>query len=666
VGRTFRPDEDLPGQTGVAVISHSLWQQWFGGVPGVAGASLLLNGAPVTVIGVAPPRFDYPGNTGIWIPTVFDFERVPKRGAYLFQTIGGLRPGIGIDQARRIFDADVRRSDPQSLSAGGQNRARMVLLRNQLAGSVREASWILAGMVLFVLLTACANVAQLLLSRTMERRQELEIRAALGASPARLVQQLITEATALTAVGAAIGLLVANWAALVATSVAPPQLATQTYTVLDWRVLSFSATLALLIGVVFGVIPAGLVGRLQPSGQMMRTKPGEAEIRAKRMRAGLVALQAALTLTLVTSAVAMGRTFLRLLDADLGLRPANVVTLSVSLQGTSYRRGAAQWQYYTEALNRLRAVPGVEAAGAVSYLPLANNVYMANAFKLDSGQVVRQIVMNAATPGYFRALGTTLLAGRDFGPVERRNSEPAVIVNEAFAQTAGLGTAIVGRRLTAPWSDRPYLIAGVVATTRIAGPAHAGGPQIYWPVEEEPPPALTFVARVRGHADTLLVTCEHAIRAVDPEVAVYDVKTLDQRLADVLARPTFYTMATLFLAALAVLLASIGTFGAAAYSVARRKHEMGLRMALGASYQRIRSMIVRESLVPIGGGMAAGIVGSIVSGRYLESLIVDAQPVDLWTCATGAGFLLLAGLASAWSATTRVLAIDPADALRAQ
>jgi predicted permease len=278
VGRTFAPDEDLPGQASVAVISHSLWQQWFGGVPAVAGASLVLNGALFTVIGVAPPRFDYPGNTGIWIPRVFDFEKAPKRGAFLFQTIGRLKLGIHIDQARKLFDAEVRRSDPQNLSAGEPNRARMVPLRDQLAGSVHEASWILAGMVLFVLLTASANVAQLLLSRTMERRQELEIRAALGASPARLMQQLITEAAALTAASAAIGLLVANWAALVATSVAPPQLATQTYTVLDWRVLGFSAALALLIAVVFGGMPAWLVGRLQPSGQITRTR---------RMRAGL-------------------------------------------------------------------------------------------------------------------------------------------------------------------------------------------------------------------------------------------------------------------------------------------------------------------------------------------------------------------------------------------
>ena len=205
-----------------------------------------------------------------------------------------------------------------------------------------------------------------------------------------------------------------------------------------------------------------------------------------------------------------------------------------------------------------------------------------------------------------------------------------------------------------------------MATTRFAGPAYAGGPQIYWPVEEEPPPALTFVARIRGQAGTFLANCEHAIRALDREVGVYDVKTLDRRLADVLARPRFYTMATLFLAGLAMLLAAIGTYGAAAYSVARRKHEMGLRMALGASYQRIRNMIVRESLAPIGAGMAAGIASAIASGRYLESLIADAGPVDPWTCTTGAGLLLLAGLAAAWSASTRVLAIDPADALRAE
>jgi predicted permease len=521
-------------------------------------------------------------------------------------------------------------------------------------------------MILLVLLAACVNVAQLLLSRTTERRQELAVRAALGASRARLLQQLITEATVLTTAGAGLGLLVAHWTVSIASSVAPAQLATQAYTVLDWRVLGFAAMLALVMGIVFGVMPAWLVGRLQPSGLMMRTQPGTHDAGTRRLRAGLVALQAGLTITLLASSIAMGRTFLKLLDADLGFRPANVATLTVSLQGTKYSSSLAQWQYFSEALDRLRAVRGVEAAGAVSYLPLANNVFMAFAFKLDSGQTVQQIVTNAAMPGYFRTIGATFLGGRDFGPGERKRSEPAVIVNEAFAQRSGLGRAILGRRLTAPWSNTPYVVVGIVSTARFAGPVYPGGPQIYWPVEEEPPPTLTFVARVSGQAKAGLAACRDAIRAVDREVPVYDVKMLDQRLADVLARPKFYTAATLLLATLAALLAAVGVYGTAAHSVASRKHEMGVRMALGASYERIRIMMLRENLAPMSFGMAAGVVGAIASGRYLEHLLVNAERPALWTCTAAAAFLLFTGLAAVWTATARVLAIDPADAVRAE
>jgi putative ABC transport system permease protein len=665
VGRTFAQDEDAPGRTSVAVISHSLWMQLFGGDPAVAGTALNVNGSPLTIIGVAQPRFDYPGNVSIWVPSVFDFERVPKQGAFFFQTIGRLKPGLTLGHARSLFEAEVGRVASESLRADEVNRARITSLRDELAGPVGQAGWILAGLILLVLLAACANVAQLLLSRISERRQELAIRAALGASRARLVQQLITEGMALTLTGATLGLVIAHWTAQVATSVAAAQLATQSYTVLDWRVIGFAATLALLTGIVFGVLPAFLAGRLQPSGDTMRTKAASPEIGTKRVRASLIALQVGLTFTLLASSIAMGRTFLQLLRADLGLRPANVLTVSVSLQGTKYRSGASRWQYYSEVLNRLRGVQGVEAAGAVGFLPLANNTYMVNAFKLDSGQVVRQIVTNAVTPDYFRAQGTAFLAGRDFRPGEHR-TEPAVIVNEAFARDAGLGTAIVGRRITAHWSKTPYTVVGLVATTRLAGPAYPGGPQIYWPIEEEPPPTLTFVAKVQGDAEALLATCAQAIRDVEREVPVYDVRTLEQRLAEVLARPRFYTTAIIFLAGLATLLAAVGTYGAAAYSVAQRKHEMGIRMALGASYPRVRAMVVRESLAPISYGVAAGIIGAIASGQYLEHLIVRAQPIDLATCLTGAAFLLLGGFVAAWSATTRVLAIAPAEALRAE
>jgi putative ABC transport system permease protein len=665
-GRTFSGDEDRRGRAGVAVISHALWQQQFGGDPRTPGATIHLNGQPLVIAGVAPARFDYPGDVSIWLPSVFDPGMVPKHGAFVFRTIGRLKPGIPMQQALDRFEAEVRGLAPERLAAHDDNRARMVSLRNQLAGPVRQAGWVLAGMILLVLLTACANVAQLLLSRATERRQEMAIRAALGASRARLAQQLITEATVLTATAAALGLLVAHWTVSIASSIAPSPLAAQQYTLLDWRVPGFAMLLALMMGVAFGVLPLLLAGRLHESGQMVRTQPGVPDPAARRFRLYLIASQAGLAMTLLACSLTMGRTFQRLLDVDLGFRPANVVTLTVSLNGTRYQENGTRWQYYSAALERLGGVPGVETAGAVSYLPLVNSVLTAGTFELDSGQTVPTVVTNATMPGYFGAMGATFLQGRDFTATERQQAERAVIVNEAFARAAGLEGPILGRGLKAPWSQTPFVIVGVVSTARFAGPAFPGIPQVFWPVEEDPPPALTFAGRVRGRADAVLPAFRDALRSVDPGVPVYDAKTLEQRLADVLARPKFYTTAILFLTALAVLLASAGVYGAAHFSVANQEREIGIRMALGASAGRIRGMILRENLGPMVIGLAGGTGGAIAAGQYLGHLVVNAAPPGLGTCAAAAALLALMGFGAVWTATARVLSIDPADAVRAE
>jgi len=650
VGRTFAPGEDAPGRNRVAIISHSLWQQSFGGNYGVTGALLRIDGVPFTVIGVAPPRFDYPGKTDVWVPTAYDFETTPKRGAFLFQTVARLKPDASVAKARGMFEAEVQHTAPKLLQGDALNRANLISLQNQLAGPVRQAAWVLAGMVFLVLLTACANVAQLLLSRTTERRQELAVRSALGASRARLVQQLTTEAMALTLTAAALGLLVAQWTCHLASSIAPAPLTTQAYTVLDWRVLAFAVTLAVLMSIFFGVLPAVLVGRLQPAGQIVRLQspPG-----TRRARATLVGLQAALTIILIASSITLGRTFLQLLHADLGFQTAHVVTLNVSLQGTPRHGAQAEWQYYSAALDRLRAIPGVESAGAVSYLPLASNIYMAFGFQMDSGRTVKPVVTNGIIPGYFEAMRTPFLAG---GDVARPGS---IVVNEAFAQSAGLGTTILGRNVIASWTKTPYSVVGVVSTAR-----YPGGPQIYFPVEEEPPPALTLVARVPGQAATYLAKCRDTVRSVDPQVPVYDVMTLDQRLDTMLARPRFYTTATLFLAGLALLLAAVGIYGMAANSIAQRTQEMGVRLALGASYHRVRAMLLRESTLPVLAGLAIGIGGAAASGQFLAHLIENAQPPDLWVFLAAAAVLLLIGWSASWTASARVLSIEPAVAVR--
>jgi predicted permease len=665
-GRTFTPDEDAPGRTDVAVISHGLWQQLFGENRDALGSTLRLNGTPVTIIGVAPPHFDYPGKTSVWLATAFDFERVPKHGAFYFRTLGRLKPEVTRIQAQGLFEAEAARLDPKSLSGDDQNRARLIPMRDHLAGPIRQATWVLCGIVLCVLLAACANVAQLLLSRTTERQRELTLRAALGASRARLVQQLITEAMALTTLSAALGLLIALWVSRLAASVAPPELATQEYRILDWMVLGFATGLTIVIGILFGVIPAWLVGRLQPSAHLVRTQTGRHDPATRRMRIVLLGLQAALSVTLLAGSLAMVRTFLNLLDADLGFRTNHVVTVSVSLQGSKLQTSAARQDYYTQVLHQLRALPAVEATGGVGYLPLAVTAVMSGTLKMDSGQQIQGSIWNGATPEYFRAIGTSLIAGRDFLERELHQSERTVIVNNAFASQAGLGASVVGRKLIAPWRKEPYLIIGVVDNARIAGPAYPVKAQVYWPVAEEPPVTLTFVARVRGEAEKSLASCLDTVRGVDREVSVYDAKTQEQRLREVLARPRFYTTATLFFASLAVLLAAIGIYGSASYLVAQRTHEMGVRLALGASRVHVRSMIVRESLTPIAMGAVGGIVGAILSGRYLEHLVVNAKPLELPHCLMAAAFLLATAAAAVWTATAGVLRIDPMDALRAE
>ena len=673
LGRTFARDEDKTGQNHVAVISHRLWLQAFGGDPAVLGAMVHLDGAALTVIGVAQPRFDYPGDVDIWTPTVFDFESIPKHGAFLWQTIGRLRPGITMTQAGDLFKAEASRLSSgrlpkldRSFHRDDHDSPELVGFRDQITSQVRQSVLILFAVVLLVLFTACANVAQLLLARAAERRQELALRAALGASRSRLVQQLTVEATALTLTGSTAGLIVAFLVARIASAVLPAQLAAQNYTLLDWRVLCFAITLALIVGAIFGVMPAWLIGRLQPSTQLARVHPGTGEPVTRRLRSILVGVQVAFTLTLLVSSFALGSAFLRLVHTDLGFRPANVITLNVSLQGTRYQKESEVWQYYASVLDRLRSIPGVESAGAVSYLPLTNNMLMAGTLKMDSGQQIQTVVLNGAMPGYFRTMGTKLLRGREFGMNESHAAEPPVIVNEAFARQAGLGTGIVGRRIIASWTSRPYLVTGVVATARMAGPEYDGTPQAYWPVQEEPPPALTFIANVHGDSSKFLTICRDAVAGLDRNVPVYEVKTLDERLSETLGRPRFYTISVLFLGCLAMLLAIIGVFGTSSRAITQREHELGVRMALGASPGRVRTMIVRQSLAAIGVGVILGIAGAIGSGPILEHLFVGAKAPGMPAIFMASIFLLAAVLVSAWSATTRILAIDPIDAIKAE
>ena len=663
-GRAFAVDEDVPGKDSVALIGYGLWQQMFGGDPRVLGATIHLNGASLTVVGVAPPDFDYPAKTAVWTPTVFDVWRLGKTGAIIGHTIGRLKPGITLAQANTIFAAELRRGDPNALKGDPADRPRLISLQDQLAGPIRQASLVLLAVAAFVLLIACANVAQLLLTRITDRRQEMAMRAALGASCARLVQQLITESIMLTMVAAAAGLGVAYWASRLAARVQPAQLAAQDYSILDWRVLGFAVAVAVLTGVVFGVLPAWLIGRMQPTADSIRAQARTQSSGASSLRAVLVAMQAVFTVVLVAGSLTMGRSFLKLMGTDLGFRTQNVATATVSLFGSRYETNHQAPQYYGQVLDRLRAIPGVESAGAVDYLPLTKQGLMLLRAKLDSGLEATAVPI-AITPGYFHSIGTGIVDGRDFTAADREGAELVAIVNEEFARQTGKGSRLVGRTMITPFGPKPLTIIGVVRTMRFA-PSDSGDAQFYLPVAQHPTLFMTFVARVHGKPERYLAVCRDAIQQVDRQLPVYGAMTLGHRLEEALTKPRFYTTAMFFLGGFAMLLALIGINGVASYSISARTHEIGVRIAVGASPGRLRFALLRQSMLPMVAGMVAGVAVAVALGQFLEHLMSGVEPVDTWNCVEAALLLAITAAAAVWTATARVLRVDPTTALRTE
>jgi predicted permease len=443
-------------------------------------------------------------------------------------------------------------------------------------------------------------------------------------------------------------------------------LGTQEYTILDWRVLGFVLGVAVLTGLVFGVLPAWLIGRLHPSPHPVRDLSPAHGAGVRRMRATLVVVQAAVTVVLVAGSLSLGRGFLKLLGTDLGFRTDRVVTLNVSLTGTRHEAAHLARQYYREALDRLRTLPGVESAGAVRNLPLTDNISTVTGFKLDSGQFVPSAEAIPASPDYFRSIGLEVVEGREFTSADRQDSAPVAILNEALARRLGVSSGMVGRKLLSYWGPKEFTIVGVVKTVRAAGPSRPGREHFYFPVEQQPPWFITFVARVRGKAERYLAVCREVVQQVDPQVPVYDVKTLDQLLSETLARPRIYTTAILFFGAFALLLAVAGVYGVATYSIAQRTHEIGVRIAVGASPSGLRFLLVRQSLLPMAAGMVAGVAGAIGLGQFLKHLMTSAEPVGAWTCAAAALLLAIAAATAVWTATGRIVQIDPVNALRAE
>jgi putative ABC transport system permease protein len=662
LGRGFAPGADVDGtgwgplgRNAVAVISYGLWQGLFAGDPKAVGSTIRLDGNPLTIIGVAPPGFDYPGKTVLWKPAAF------SPGNNGWETVARLKPGITWPQARSAFAIEADRLWPNRTPLQRITYPSTITeLRDELAGPARKGSLVLMACVVLILLIACTNVANLLMARTADRATELSIRCALGASRARLSQQLLTECVLLSLAACTAGLFIAFWTTSIVAAVQPAALASQSYSILDGRVLCFTIAASVVSGLLFGVLPSLHAGRLHTFG----TRSSGDNRGSRLIRETLVAAQVMLTIVLLAASISVGRAFLDLMHADCGFERTGLVTVNVSLEGTTHEGDSRRLAYFEEALARIRRLPGVRSASATEFLPLYATGFIGGRFQMDGRRASENSMVVPVLPDYFRTMGGRILAGREFTDAEVQSGGQVAVVNERFAREFGPPADAVGRE-TAEGDDRALRIIGVVKDMEYMTEG-AQSNQIFVPSHSPGGFFSTFVARVNGRAEERLAMIRSAIQSVDPQVPVFGVKTMEQRLDDTLARPRFYRTAVLCFAVFALLLAVIGIYGIVSYTVAQRTHEMGVRMALGTTPVRLRVSLLRQGLIPIAAGAIPGIAGAALSGRLLESLVDGAKSVNATTYAASVLFIASIAAIGIWVATRPIAQLDIAEILRTE
>jgi predicted permease len=658
-GRGFAPGEDAPGGPGIAVISHGLWRRLFALDPRAVGASIRLNGTPLTIVGVAPPNFDYPQKTDIWTPTAFDYPRVPKTYIAFYFATARLRPGVTWAQANSAFEAEAYALLPHlRKAADSRNRPALVPLSEELAGPIRAASLLLMTGVGLLLLLACANVANFFLARALSRADELRVRTALGASRARLAQQLLTEAVLLSFIAAVLGLAVAHWTTIVAMTYQPVQSISQAYTIFDWRVLCFAIAAATATGLLFGAGPALYISRADLA---LGSRASTAGRRHSNARAILVGTQVAVAVVLLTGSLGLGRTFRALLHTDNGYELRSLATMTVSFAGTGYMSDERWRVYYDDVVRTVRAVPDVLSVSATGALPLAIEAYQGAMFTLDGSGPTTFTSTIAITPDYLRTMGVRLLAGRDLTADDLTSGEAVAVVNEQLARAFGEPSTVIGRSLTAT-VGRPRRIVGVVTGMRDGGPTSRAHPQAFLPARSMR--SLTIVAKVKGDAASRIAVIRDAVAGVDAKIPVFDVKTMDQRLDDTLARPRFYMTSVVFFGGLALLLSIAGVYGVVSYACGERIREMGIRLALGSTPGRLRGRLLVRTLITVGLGAIAGITAAAASASQLQHLIKGAEQHTFATSALAVLGTILVASAATWIATQRVARLDVTDVLR--
>jgi len=671
-GRLFAPTDDDPSAN-VVIISDRLWKRRFGGDPGIVNRTIQLSSKPQVVVGVMPPGFSVLDKTvDVWQPVGFDREGRSATGRWL-TAIGRLRPGVTLAQAQddmtRVH-AELARMFPaadQGWTAG------VVDLKDQLTGDVRPALFVLLGAVGFVLLIACANVANLLLARATARHREIAVRAALGAGRARLVRQLLAESLLLSVLGGGMGLLLAWWATLGLRTVVARQLpiARLESVGIDWHVLLFTLIATVISGFAFGLFPALTAARTTLTDALKEGGRGGTGARGARARNAFIVVEVALALVLLVGAGLLIRSFTALLNVDPGFDLAHTITMRVSIPRSKYDSPQKMRAFYDQLFEKIDAIPGVQAAGGTSFLPL-NGLGAATSFEIvgrPKPQPGQEPVtdVRVATHHYFQAMGIRLLRGRLFGPMDEGSNVRRVIISESMARKYWPDQDPIGQQVIAAWNDEgPDEIVGVVGDVRQETLEDEMRPSIYFPPARFAYPFMTVAIKAAGDVRGVVPAVTDRVHQLDPNIPVADVLTMNE-VRDISVAQRRLTMMLLgVFAGIALLLAAVGIYGVISYTVSQRTQEIGIRMALGASRSTVLTMVLRQALILAAVGIAIGGTGALALTGLMRNLLFGVHPTDPMTFGLVAILLALIAAAAAAVPGLRATRVDPAVALRAE
>ncbi len=674
LGRVFTSDEDKPEATPVVVLSHGLWRRRFGGDPKILDQTLTLDGRSFIVIGIMPPGFQFPGrgtNTELWTP-VGQVSKSPgweNRGNHPgLAGIARLKAGVTIAQAREdmeIVAANLERQYPDSNT--GSRATITPALENAVRG-IRPALLVLFGAVAFVLLIACANVANLLLARATTRQKEMAIRTALGASRWRIVRQLLTESVLLSLAGGVLGLLLARWGVKLIVAISPNSIPRAQEIDLDERVLIFTIVVSLLTVLIFGLVP-GLQSSRPDLNETLKDAGRGSTGRRHFLRGGLVVSEVALTLILLIGAGLMIRSFYRLQQVDPGFNYQRVLTFTISLPQKKYPEDQQKLDFYEQLAEKIRALPGVLAVGVSSGLPLGNNGWQTS-FRVEGQpepEPGKTPLTEAclATPDYFEAMGLTLLKGRNFTGDDKKDSPRVTIIDEEFARRYWPNEDAVGKHIKTSRSDPPLTVVGVVRRVKMDGlNEDSNRVQSYFPFRQMPSGGMSVVVKTANDPMGIVTAARQQVLAVDPDQPLYDVNTMEQLRADSIAPGRLTLMLLATFAAVALVLAGVGIYGVMAYSVTQRSHEIGIRMALGARQNDVLGMVIGQGMRLAVIGLAMGLGGAWVATRAMTSFLFGVSATDPATFVVIPAVLAVVALGACFVPARRATRVDPMVALR--